>query len=81
MRQVLNNKLEFQSGPKPVTLGQFPCGAFQFTRDIHAVPLFLCSNDFKYTVADGLEPEDADLIGKNDIVASLEEKAKTWYQE
>ena len=43
--------------------------------------MILCSNDFKYTVADGLEPEEAEWISKNVIVASLPDKAKTWYLE
>lgn len=80
-QQVLNNKLVFQSGPKPVTLGQSPCGGFQYTRDLYAVPMILCSNVFKCTVADGLDPEAAEWIEKNIIMASLPEGAKAWYQK
>lgn len=78
-RQVLSNKLVFQSGPKPVTLGQSPCGAFQYTRDLYAVPMILCSNVFKRTLDDGLSQEEVEWLDKNLIVAELPEGAKAWF--
>ena len=78
-RQVLCNKLVFQSGPKPVTLGQSPCGAFQYTRDLYAVPMILCSNEFKRTQADGLSPEEEEWLDKNVIVAELPKGCKAWF--
>jgi hypothetical protein len=78
-RQVLSNKLVFQSGPKPVTLGQSPCGAFQYTRDLYAVPMILCSNDFKRTLEDGLSEEEVEWLDKKLIVAELPEGAKAWF--
>ena len=80
-RQVLCNKLVFQSPPKPVTLGQSQCGAFQYTRDLYAVPLILCSNEFKLTEAEGLSPEEAEWLDKNIILAELPEGAKTWFKQ
>ena len=79
-RQVLSNKLVFQSGPKPVTLGQSPCGAHQYMRDLYAVPMILCSNEFKLTVDDGLSPEEAEWLQKNIIVAKLPKGAKAWFK-
>ena len=77
--QVLNNKLVFQSGPKPVTLGQSPCGAHRYTRDLYGVPMILCSNDFKLTLADGLSSEDVEWLNKNLVIARLPEGSQTWF--
>ena len=78
-RQVLSNKLVFQSGPKPVTLGQSPCGAFQYTRDLYAVPMILCSNEFKLTEEEGLTEAEEEWLRKNIIVARLPKGAKAWF--
>ena len=78
-KQVLNNKLLFQSGPKLITLGQSPCGAFAYTRDFYAVPMILCSNQFKLTVSEGLTTEEAEWLSKNIMVADLPAGSKTWY--
>ena len=80
-RQVLANKVVFQSGPKLVTLGQSPCGPFRYQRDLYAVPMILCSNDFKLTVDDGLEPAQAQWLAKNVMVADLPPGTKTWFQQ
>ena len=79
-KQVLHNKLVFQSGPKPVTLGQSPCGAFKYTRDLYAVPMILCSNEFKLTEEEGLAEEDAEWLTKNIIQAQLPTDQETWFE-
>ena len=63
--QVLNNKLVFQAGPWPVTLGQSACGQHAYSLNLYALPMICCSNDFKTTVKDGLSPDAAQWLGEN----------------
>ena len=49
-------------------------------RDLYAVPMILCSNEFKLTVDDGLSPEEAEWLQKNVIVAKLPKGAKAWFK-
>ena len=76
--QVLANKLIFQAGPWPVTLGQSACGQHAYTLDLYAIPMICCSNDFKTTVQDGLSVEAADWISENILEASPPE-GLAWY--
>ncbi len=50
-RHVLANKLVFQAGVDPVTLGQSVCNAHAYQIWLHAVPMILCSNDFQMLAA------------------------------
>ena len=45
-RQVLANKLVFQAGPWPVSLGQSACGQHAYEKSFYGIPKILCSNDF-----------------------------------
>ena len=63
--QVLNNKLVFQAGPWPVTLGQSACGQHAYSLNLYALPMICCSNDFKTTEKDGLSPDAAQWLGEN----------------
>ncbi len=79
--QVLNNKLVFQSGPKPVTLAQSACNAFSYTKMLYAVPHVLCSNDFRMENTPGqkdLREDELDWLKSNIIEASLPADQK-WY--
>lgn len=59
-RQVLNNKLVFQSPNVPVTLGQSACNAFSYQKYLFGVPLILCSNVFSFTGSGGKKLGDED---------------------
>ena len=75
---MLANKLIFQAGPWPATLGQSACGQHAYTLDLYAIPMICCSNDFKTTVQDGLSVEAADWISENILEASPPE-GLAWY--
>ena len=80
-QQVLNNKQLLQSGPRPVSLGQSATNIFAYTIDVYALPIILCSNDFKLSVADGLSTlEEEDWLQANIIEASVPSCGK-WYLE
>lgn len=68
--QVLANKLVFQAGPWPVTLGQSACGQHAYALNVYALPMICCSNDFKTTEADGLSKEQAQWLKENMLEAS-----------
>ena len=76
--QVLANKLVFQAGPWPVTLGQSACGQHAYSLDLYALPMICCSNDFKTTEADGLSEDAAAWIKGNMLEASPPEQC-AWY--
>lgn len=79
-RQVLANKLVFQAGVDPVTLGQSACNAHAYDIWLHAVPMMLCSNDFQIvsTVSAPLSSEDEEWLQANIVDASLPD-GETWY--
>ena len=81
-RQVLANKLVFQAGIDPVTLGQSACNAHAYEIWLHAVPMILCSNDFQMrsTAEAPMSSEDEEWLASNIIDASLPE-GETWYCE
>ena len=76
--QVLANKLVFQAGPWPVTLGQSACGQHAYSLNLYALPMICCSNDFKTTVQDGLSPDAAQWLGENMWEASPPESC-AWF--
>ena len=78
--QVLANKLVFQAGPWPVTLGQSACGQHAYSLDLYALPMICCSNDFKTTEADGLSADAAEWLEENKFEASPP-KGGPWYYE
>lgn len=79
-KQVLNNKLCFQSGMQIVTLGQSACNGYAYEVMLHAVPMLLCSNTFSMTHSGGkpLSPEDAEWLAANIIEVCLASGEK-WY--
>lgn len=76
--QVLANKLVFQAGPWPVTLGQSACGQHAYSLNLYALPMICCSNDFKTTEADGLSKDAAEWLHGNMLEASPP-KDGAWY--
>jgi hypothetical protein len=81
-KQVLNNKLCFQSGLQMVALGQSACNAYAYEVMLHGVAMLLCSNNFSMTHSDGkpLPPEDAEWLAGNIIEVGLAKDVK-WYVE
>ena len=79
-RQVLPNKLVFQAGVDPVTLGQSACNSHAYKIWLHAVPMILCSNDFQMVsnVSAPLSSEEVEWLAANIIVASLLE-GEAWH--
>ena len=77
--QVLANKMLFQGGPWPVTLGQSACGVHAYDLDVYGIPMILCSNDFKLDVQEGLTPEQSSWLRGNILEATLPPNAKVWY--
>lgn len=80
-RQVLANKLVFQAGVDPVTLGQSACNAHAYSVWLHAVPLILCSNDFQLhsRPEERLTVEEEAWLEANIIDASLPD-GEVWYE-
>ena len=76
--QVLANKLVFQAGPWPVTLGQSACGQHAYSLNLYALPMICCSNDFKTTEADGLSKDAVDWLEGNMLEASPPEQ-DAWF--
>ena len=76
--QVLANKLVFQAGPWPVTLGQSACGQHAYSLNLYALPMICCSNDFKTTEADGLSKDAAEWLKGNMLEASPPDHG-AWY--
>ena len=72
-RQVLANKLVFQAGVDPVTLGQSACNAHAYEIWLHAVPMILCSNDFQMVSSnnEAMTQAEEDWLTANIIDASL----------
>jgi hypothetical protein len=72
-RQVLSNKMVFQAGVDPVTLGQSACNAHSYQVWLHAVPMMLCSNDFQMEDRYGnrMSAEDVEWLVANIADASL----------
>ena len=70
-RQILNNKVVFQSGPLGVTLAQSACNAHAYVKFLHRVAHIVCANSFAReagdTCADGtvLSEADADWLRSN----------------
>jgi hypothetical protein len=70
-RQILNNKVVFQSGPFGVTLAQSACNAHAYVKYLHRVAHIVCANSFVReagdTCADGtiLSDADADWLRSN----------------
>jgi hypothetical protein len=79
-KQVLNNKLCFQSGLQMVALGQSACNAYAYELMLHGVAMLLCSNNFSMTHSDGkpLPQEDAEWLAGNIIEVALAKDEK-WY--
>lgn len=81
-KQVLSNKLVFQSGDQKVTLGQSACNQHAYDRWLSGVPMLLCSNVFAmpgFTEHKLSEP-DAEWLTKNIICVRLPDGEK-WYWE
>ena len=76
--QVLANKLVFQAGPWPVTLGQSACGQHAYTLNLYALPMVCCSNDFKTSEEDGLSADAAQWLAENMLEASPPESC-AWF--
>lgn len=51
-RQVLNNKVVFQSGPIAVTLAQSACNAHAYVKYLHRVAHIVCANSFARKTGD-----------------------------
>ena len=77
--QVLANKVLFQAGPWPVSLGQSACGQHAYELDVYGLPMILCSNDFKLDVHEGLTPEQSGWLRGNILEASLPPNVDVWY--
>ena len=77
--QVLANKMLFQAGPWPVSLGQSACGQHAYELDVYGVPMILCSNDFKLHVHEGLTEEQSSWLRGNILEAVLPPNAHVWY--
>lgn len=79
-KQVLGNKVAFQSGVDPVTLGQSKCNQHAYRRWLHGTPMILCSNVFQWPEDEGhtLSKADADWILANVIMVPVP-KGKAWY--
>jgi hypothetical protein len=79
-RQVLSNKMVFQAGVDPVTLGQSACNAHSYKVWLHAVPMMLCSNDFQMEDRPGqrMAAEDVEWLVANICDASLP-PGQPWY--
>lgn len=71
--QVLSNKLCFQSGLTPVTLGQSACNQHAYQVILYKIPMILCSNTFRMGDEEGsdLAEEDRDWLSENIVVAEL----------
>ena len=69
-KQVLANKMVFQAGPWPVTLGQSACGQHAYSLNLYAMPMVCCSNDFQTTTAHGLSEDAAAWLEENMFEAS-----------
>ena len=80
--QVLNNKLTFQAGTHPVTLGQSACGVFAYSKYLFGTAMILCSNTFSFTQSKGkpLCEEDSKFLKGNILKAELE-SGQRWYLE
>ena len=79
--QVLCNKMLFQAGPWPVTLGQSACGQHAYDLDVYGVPMILCSNDFKLHELDGIAEVDSSWLEANILEASLPVGVAKWYYD
>ena len=77
--QVLCNRLLFQSVPWPVFLGESACDQHLYTLDVYAVPMILCSNDFKLRVDEGVGKEDSDWLCSNIHEAAVPLPSMRWY--
>ena len=79
-RQVLSNKLVFQAGVDPVTLGQSACNAHAYDIWFHAVPMILCSNDFQMesNASAPMSSEEEQWLAANIIDGSLPE-GEAWH--
>ena len=79
-RQVLENKVVFQAGVDPVSLGQSACNAFAYTVWLRAVPMILCSNDFQMEDrSDAKMPaEDVEWLQSNIMEAKLP-RGQPWF--
>ena len=79
-RQVLSNKLVFQAGVDPVTLGQSACNAHAYDVWFHAVPMILCSNDFQMegNASAPMSSEEEEWLAANIIDGSLPE-GEAWH--
>ena len=70
-RQILNNKVVFQSGPFGVTLAQSACNAHAYVKFLHRVAHIVCANSFARvagaTCVDGsiLSEADEDWLRSN----------------
>ena len=78
--QVLANKLVFQAGPWPVTLGQSACGQLAYSLNLYAMPMVCCSNDFKTSQADGLS-EDAEAWLRENMFEASPPEGLAWFWE
>jgi len=80
--QVLNNKLAFQAGTHPVSLGQSACGVFAYSKYLFGTAMILCSNTFSFTRSKGkaLCEEDSKFLRDNIFKAELE-PGQRWYLE
>jgi len=67
---VHDNKMLFQGGPAPVTLGQSPTGQFCYDVLLYGVPMILCSNQF----LNGADDLQMDYLTKNLIIVSVTEQ-------
>ena len=67
---VQDNKMLFQGGPAPVTLGQSPTGQFCYDVLLYGVPMILCSNQF----LSGADEQQMDYLTKNLIIVSVTEQ-------
>ena len=78
--QVLSNKVAFQSGVDPVTLGQSKCNQHAYRRWLHGVPMILCSNTFKWPgdCNHDLPHEDAQWLVENIFMAPVPASG-CWY--
>ena len=76
--QVLANKLVFQCGPWPVSLSQSVCNQHAYERWFYGCAMVLCSNNFRMTVAEGLDEEEEDWLCANIVDACLP-AGEVWY--
>lgn len=78
--QVLSNKAFCQAGARAVELGQSACNQFAYSIFCYRLPIILCSNKFKMSEEEGLDPEDADWLQQNVVDVGVPVSGRWWIE-